>query len=113
MTQHDPRFRVQHMLDNAREAVDLLGDRSLEALHADRVLQLALVTLVQVIGEASSRVPKDLREAHPEVEWGKAIGMRHRLVHGYDMIDFDIVYDTVRDNLTELIKQLERMLESI
>jgi uncharacterized protein with HEPN domain len=50
MTQHDPLLRVRHMLDFAREAVELLGDRSLDNLQANRVLQLAIVQLIGLLG---------------------------------------------------------------
>ncbi len=110
MTQHDPMVRVQHMLDYSREAIALLGERSSEDLRADRVLQLALVQLIEIVGEAGSRVPADVRDAHPEIPWKQAIGMRHRLIHGYESIDFEVVFDTVRDSLPPLIKQLEELL---
>jgi uncharacterized protein with HEPN domain len=110
MTQHDPLVRVRHMLDHAREAVELLGERSLEDLQANRVLQLALLQLIEIIGEASSRVPEDVRKSAPEIPWSKAIGMRHRLIHGYDFIDYEVVFDTVRDSLPPLIKQLDEFL---
>jgi uncharacterized protein with HEPN domain len=111
MTQHDPLLRMRHMLDYAREAVELLGDRSLDELRSDRVLQLALVQLVGVVGEAGSRIPDDVRQAHPEIPWKLAVGMRHRLFHGYDLIDYEVVFDTVRDSLPPLIKQLENILD--
>lgn len=111
MTQHDPLVRVRHMLDHAREAVGLLGDRSLEELKSNRVLQLALVQLIEIIGEAASRVPDEVRNSAPEIPWSRAIGMRHRLIHGYDFVDYEVVFDTVRDSLPPLIAQLEAVLK--
>jgi uncharacterized protein with HEPN domain len=110
MTQHDWRVRVQHMLDYSREAVDMLGDKSLGDLQANRVLQLALTQLIQIVGEAASRVPEQVRTALPQIPWSQAVGMRHRLVHGYDLIDFEVVFDTIRDSLPPLIQQLEQVL---
>jgi hypothetical protein len=52
MSQHDPKIRMRHMFDNAREAVALLGEKSVEELEADRVLQLALTRLVEVVGRS-------------------------------------------------------------
>ena len=56
MTQHDPTLRIRHMLDHAKEAVDLLAGREKAALASDRVLQLALVRLVEIVGEAANRL---------------------------------------------------------
>jgi uncharacterized protein with HEPN domain len=110
MTQHDWRVRAKHMLDYSREAVDLLGDKTLDDLQADRVLQLALTQLIQIVGEAATRVPEQVRLTMPQIPWSQAVGMRHRLVHGYDLIDFEVVFDTVRDSLPPLIQQLEAVL---
>jgi uncharacterized protein with HEPN domain len=110
MTQHDWQVRLRHMLDYSREAVDLLGNKSLDDLQADRVLQLALTQLIQIVGEAATRVPEQVRATMPQIPWSQVVGMRHRLVHGYDLIDFEVVFDTVRDSLPPLIQQLEEAI---
>jgi len=56
MTQHDPTLRIRHMLDHAKEAVDLLAGIEKATLGSDRVLQLALVRLVAIVGEAANRL---------------------------------------------------------
>ncbi len=94
------------MRDYAAEAVDLLGDRTIEELGQDRILQLALVRLVEVIGEAASHVPTEFREQHPAVPWREAIAMRNLLVHGYDLIEHEILWETVRSDLPPLVEQL-------
>ncbi len=111
MTQHDPLVRVRHMRDYAREAVELLGSKSLDDLRGDRTLQLALVQCIEVIGEASSRVDPAIKSRHPTIEWREAAAMRHKLIHGYDTIRFEVVYDTVRDDLPLLIDQLNTVLD--
>jgi len=62
MTQHDPLIRITDMIDHATEAVALLGDQSDAQVADNRVLQLALIRLVEVVGEAASRVPDDVRQ---------------------------------------------------
>lgn len=110
MSRHDPRVRVHHMLDNAREAVEMVRNRSRTDLDTDRTLNLALVRLVEVIGEAASRVPEDFRMRHSSVPWRQTIGMRHRLVHGYDTVNFDILWTIIQEDLPPLIRQLEAIL---
>ena len=111
MTQHDPLIRMKHMRDHAREAIDLLGDRTLEELRQDRVLQLALVQLIEILGEAASRVSAETRRSYPSIPWQRAADMRNKLIHGYDVIEFAIVYDTVKDDLPPLVEQLEAILK--
>jgi uncharacterized protein with HEPN domain len=110
MTRHDPLIRARHMRDHAAEAIALLGDRTLEQLRDDRMLQLALVQLIEIVGEAASRVPDVFRNLHPDVPWRLAADMRNKLIHGYDVIEYEIVFDTVTDDLPLLVAQLDAII---
>ncbi len=107
MSRHEDLVRLKHMRDYAREAVDLAEGLTLESFKADRMAQLALIHLVEIVGEAASRVSPETRSAVPDVPWAKVIGTRHRIVHGYDRIDLSLLWDTLRTNLPQLIAQLE------
>jgi len=109
MSDHDPRIRIRHMRDHATEALQLLGDRAIDQVQADRVLQLALVRLVEVLGEAASRVPKEFREEHPDLPWREASSMRNLLIHGYDIIRIDLLVKTIREDLPGLVVQLDEL----
>ena len=111
MTQHDPLASMRHMRDHASEAISLLTDKSLEELRTDRVLQLALVQLVEIVGEAANRVPTEVCNAHPEVPWRIAAETRNKLIHGYDVIEYSIVYDTVKNDLMPLVTMLDNILK--
>jgi uncharacterized protein with HEPN domain len=111
MTQHDPLVSRLHMRDHAREAIDLLADKSLEELHADRVLQLALVQLIEIVGEAANRVSIDVRESHPNIPWRLAAETRNKLIHGYDVVEYAIVYDTVKNDLPPLVQMLDEAVQ--
>ncbi len=99
-----------HMLDTAREAVKKVTGKSEEDYDKDDNLRLALTHLIQVIGEAARRVSTDFQVAHPEIPWDDIIGMRHKVVHDYMGVDFDIVWQVVRVDLPGLIHELERAL---
>ena len=106
----DDRTRLRHMLDAAREAVAIGAGRSRDDLAADRVLALALVKLIEVVGEAATRVTRELQRAHPEIPWRQITGMRHVLVHDYDRIDPERVWSTVATDLPALIAALEPLV---
>ena len=110
MSRHDPMVRVRHMLDHAREAVEMVRGKTRADLDADRQLNLALVRLVEVIGEAAARIPDDFRARYPQVPWRQIVGMRHRMIHDYDVIDFDILWVVLRQDLPPLIEQLETIV---
>ena len=110
MTQHDPLVRLRHMRDHAAEAIDMLGAKTADELRTDRMLQLALVQLIEIVGEAASRVSADVRDANPAVPWQLAADMRNKLIHGYDVIEYSIVFDTVRIDLPALVAELNAIL---
>ncbi len=111
MTQHEPLVRVRHMLDHAREAVEMTEGRSRSDLDADRQLNLALVRLLEVVGEAAARVPEDYRQQHPDIPWRDIADLRNRLIHGYDTVNFDILWSIIRKDLPPLIEMLERIVD--
>jgi len=107
MSRND-EVRIRHILDAAREAVRFVQGRLRTDLDTDRQLNLSLVRLLEVIGEAARGISTEFRQAHPEVAWNKMIGMRDRLIHGYFDINLDVVWQTVTEDLPPLIAQLEK-----
>ena len=110
MPRRDPRVRLLHMCDYAQRAIEMMARRTREELDTNQMLQLAVARLVELVGEAASQVPVEFQRAHAEIPWPAIIGMRHRLIHGYDFVDMDILWDTVQYNLPELVDALERIL---
>src|SRR5262245_43232767 len=102
--------RLRHMLDAARETIGFMSGRSREDLVTDRLLALALLRSIEIIGEAASRLSRPLCASHPEVPWADIVGMRNRLVHAYFDVDLNLVYDTVAFDLPVLVTQLEQVL---
>ena len=111
MSRRDDHTSIGHMLSHAREAVDLLGKTSRERLEDDRTLQLALTRLIEIVGEAANRVSKTTQSRHTEIPWHKIIGMRNRLIHGYDVTDIDILWDTITNDLPPLIEKLNELTD--
>jgi len=109
----DPKdaVRLRHMLDHAREAVSLVAGKERGDLDADRVLQLALVRLIEIVGEAARQVSAETQSQHPQIPWPQVISTRNRLVHGYDFVDYDILWETLTDDLPALIAQLEQIIQ--
>lgn len=107
MSQREPGAAIAHMVRHAEEAIALVSGRRRRDLDADRILQLALTRLVEIVGEAASRVPDTERRGHVAVPWRAIIGMRNRLIHGYDAVDLDVLWDVVSHDLPELLAALK------
>ena len=71
---------------------------------------LALVRLLEVIGEAAGRIPKEEQESHSEIPWAEITGLRNRLIHGYDSVDMDILWQIIQFDLPPLITALEAII---
>jgi uncharacterized protein with HEPN domain len=110
MSQHSDEVRFRHMLDHAREALGMVQGKYRSDLDNNRMLELSLVRLVEIIGEAAARVGTESREKYSSVPWLQIVGMRNRLVHGYDAVDLDVLWDTIIDDLPPLITELEKIL---
>lgn len=106
MTRHDDQTRLRHMHDHAVEAVKMIHGHTRPDLDRDRRLNLALVRLVEIIGEAAAHVSEAERRRYPQIPWEDIVGMRNRVVHGYDEVDFDILWDVVELHLPPLINEL-------
>ena len=99
------------MLDAALQAVGLVEGRTLGELKSDEVRSLALVHLLEILGEAASGVSADAKSAHPELPWAKMAATRNRLIHGYFSIDLDIVWRVSKEDLPPVIDTLLGLLE--
>jgi uncharacterized protein with HEPN domain len=110
MPHHDRFARLRHMLAHAKEAVTLLAGKTRQDLDTDRKLNLALVRLLEIVGEAATRVPQPERALYPDLPWAQMASLRNRLIHGYDEVDFDILWQIVTQDLPPLILALEKIL---
>ena len=110
MTQHDDQLYVWHMLESAEKARHFAYGKTRADFESDEVLRLALIHLVQIIGEAARSVSPAMMEAHPEIPWKTITGMRHRLVHGYADVDEEVVWKTLIEDLPPLIESLREAL---
>lgn len=110
MTRRDDGLRLRHMLEHAREAVELAEGRTRQDLNEDRLLQLGLTRLVEIIGEAAYKVSAETRAGHPHIPWPVIVSTRHRLIHGYDSVDYDILWETVQVDMPRLVQALEALL---
>lgn len=110
MSRRENVVRLRHMLDHAQEAVAMARGKTRADLDKDRQLNLSLVRLLEIIGEAASRMPKEECARYPGIPWPEIVSLRNRLIHGYDMVDFDILYQIFTQDLPPLIAELEKIV---
>jgi len=110
MSRRDDTVPMRHMLDHTREVVAMVHGRTRQDLDTDRTLQLSLTRLIEIIGEAAGRVTAAGRARYPEIPWLKIVSTRNRIIHGYDAVNYDVVWDIATLEGPALIAALERVL---
>jgi uncharacterized protein with HEPN domain len=109
MSKHDATVTLNQIADHAREVCALCEGRTLEELMQSWRDTKALERGLEVLGEAVKRLPDELRGRYPTVPWRQMAGMRDRLIHGYDRINYEVLWNTVRDDLPSLLATVEEM----
>lgn len=98
------------MREAAKEAVSILGDKSVEAFKQDKTICRAIERTIEIIGEAARKVSSPYQTQHPEIPWRDIVGQRNIVAHEYGQIDYDLLYKTVRQDMPVLIDVLTRLL---
>jgi uncharacterized protein with HEPN domain len=111
MTALNDDIRLRHMLDAAKQAIAFMAGRSKLSLDADAMLLLAVVKAVEIVGEAAAKITKERQADIPQIPWSQIISMRNRLTHAYFDIDTDVVWQTIVEDLPELIRELETVID--
>ncbi|KKL72005.1 hypothetical protein LCGC14_2089280 [marine sediment metagenome] len=97
------------MIDAAKEALSFASGKSRTDLESNRMLVLALVKDIEIIGEAASRISEEFKASYPQIPWQEIIGMRNRLIHVYFDVDLDVLWSTVTKNLPQLVVELDNL----
>jgi uncharacterized protein with HEPN domain len=94
----------------ARKALKFTAGIGRDEFEQNELVQNAVLHPLEIIGEAANLISDDFREAHSEIPWFKMIGMRNRLIHEYFRVDYGVVWDTIQNDLPNLIEQIERFV---
>jgi uncharacterized protein with HEPN domain len=113
MSRHDAKVTLRQIAEYARLAQELCAQNELSVIVADWQKRAAFERVMEVLGEAVKRLPPELCERYPAVPWKLITGMRDRVSHGYDAIDYTTLWDTVRDDVPGVLATVDQMLEDL
>ena len=108
----DDTTRLRHILDACDEILDFTRVMSEKQFLVNRMLHLAVVHLLEIIGEAGNSVSQKIKNKYSSIPWINIIGMRNRLIHGYFDIDLNIVWQTIKTDIPFLRKEILKIFET-
>ena len=100
------------ILESSRAALEYMNGKTWEEFSKDPLLQDAVVRRLEIIGEASGRVSSAAQKKHAHLPWQAMKGTRNRVIHEYDSIELDIIWDIVKQDLPYLVNELEKIASS-
>jgi uncharacterized protein with HEPN domain len=98
---------LQHIRDEVNYILNTSNNLSFDDFSNNQTLIRAFSRSLEIIGEASKKIPKSFKRKHPDIPWRQIAGMRDKLIHDYFGIDLEIVWDVVQNRLPELNDQLK------
>ena len=110
MSKHETLTTLRQLKQFAEEAAELAKGRSRDDLAADLGLRRHAERVIELIGEACNRLPESILEQHSEVPWRQIVGMRNWLAHGYDGIDYDILWDAISRHTNDLLSKIDPLI---
>ena len=102
---------IKDILESANNIHDYAGSMSLDELVLDRMRLDAIVRNFEIIGEAASKIPQEVRDKYPFIEWRKISDFRNVLAHEYFGLDYEIMWEIIKNKLPELQKGIQTMLD--
>lgn len=105
----DNQKLLQDML-KAIESIEAYAVSSYDAFQKDEKTQDAIMFNLVILGEAANSIPREFQEMHPEIPQSSIIGTRNIIVHGYDQVKLQIVWDIIQKNLQPLKGSLRALV---
>lgn len=98
------------VLKASRQIRKFVGEKTFEEFSQDNLTQSAVLHQFAIVGEAAGRVSTPFVIDHPELPWRQMVGMRNRVIHGYDDIDLEVVWEAICVSIPALIALIEPLL---
>lgn len=108
-SQREWRFYLNDMIDFAGKVLAYTAGLDQKGFVASGLTHDATLRNLELVGEAATHIPDEVRTAHPEIPWRTIIATRNRLIHGYLGIDDDTLWSIIRDDVPELLPLLKAL----
>ena len=108
----EPKEYLRHIYDECKFIVHTCDNLSKDEFVNDETLKRAITRSLEIIGEATKKIPADFKVKWSKVQWKNMAGMRDRLIHDYIGVNYSIVWDVVKNKIPQLLEQIDDILSS-
>ena len=106
----DPKEYLRHINDECLYIISVSKDLKYEDFLDDETLKRAIVRSLEIIGEATKKIPADVKVKWNTIQWKNMAGMRDRLIHDYIGVNYNIVWDVIKNKIPNMNKQISKFL---
>ncbi|MCK5058319.1 MAG: DUF86 domain-containing protein [Candidatus Aminicenantes bacterium] len=104
---------INDILGSIDEIAEFIEGMDYDTFAFDKKTRNAVIRSLEVVGEASAKIPEDTRERYPEIPWKYMTGMRNKLIHEYFGIDLEIVWEVSTNEVPPLKPLLQNVLDDL
>ena len=109
MLNNEDRIRIRHMLEASQKIMKFFQKKTRQEFENDEVLVLAVVRLLEIVGEAARKISSEITQEFSQITWKGIIGTRDRLIHGYFNVDMNVIWNIIENDIPYLITELEKI----
>ena len=106
----EPKEYLRHIQDECSYLISISENLLSEDFMEDETLKRAVVRSLEIIGEATKKIPADIKVKWNTIQWKNMAGMRDRLIHDYMGVNYTIVWDVVKNKIPDMYKQISEFL---
>ena len=109
----DYSLYIKDILDCIERVEEFVGDMNFDEFLADDKTSSAVVRKLEIIGEATKNIPKSITQKYEEIPWKEMARMRDKIIHFYFGVDYEIVWNVIKERLPQIKPTIRRILEDM
>jgi len=106
----DIKLFVKDILNSINKINEFIGDMNFDEFVNDDKTSSAVIRKLEIIGEATKNIPKNIQDKCPQIPWSDMARMRDKIIHFYHGVDYEIVWKVIKERLPEIKMEIEKLL---